>query len=92
MKGSEPEVPREFCYDVLPQQDVVQRIDRVHLQGEVLILGIAWINHHSVYARSKCGREFQPFYWHRNQRVQRHLPQASQQCLRITCGLNKQPM
>lgn len=58
-------IPRQFRHDILSQEDVVERIDRVNLQGVVLILGIARIDYDAVYTGAKGRREFQPFNRHR---------------------------
>lgn len=50
-------IPRQFCHDILPQKDIVERIDRVDLQGVVLILGIAGIDYDTVYAWTEGWRE-----------------------------------
>lgn len=76
-------IPRQFRHDVLPQKDVVERIDRVDLQGVVLILGIARIDYNTVYTGAKGWRELQPFNRHRHQFAQGYVSQALQQGLRI---------
>lgn len=59
-------IPRQFRHDILSQEDVVERIDRVDLQGVVLILGIARIDYDAVYTRAEGWRELQPFNRHRH--------------------------
>lgn len=50
-------IPRQFRHDILPQKDIVERIDRVDLQGVVLILGITGIDYDAVYAGAEGRRE-----------------------------------
>jgi len=50
-------IPRQFRHNVLPQKDIVERIDRVDLQGVVLILGITGIDYDAVYAGAEGRRE-----------------------------------
>lgn len=76
-------IPRQFCHDILPQKDVVERIDRVDLQGVVLILRIARIDYDAVYTGAKGRRELEPFNRHRHQFAQGHISQTLEQSLRI---------